>query len=241
MARSTDPGGDPSATRWSRIQAGDFDYIVRRFWKPIRRFFANRLPSLDEAEDATQELFLAFLAREALGRADPEKGPFRRYLFQCARNFLIDRHRAQVAAKRGGGGRDVPLEAVGDPAAENVDLAAAFDQEWFRSLFDQALAVMKADAEKRGKPESYRAFHLYYFGDGSGEDWPQKRIASELRLPLTQIYNYIQRGRTRFGQELRAVIAEYAGSEQEIETDFASVAGFFESSASRRKSGGGEA
>ncbi len=215
---------EPDPTRWSRIRERDFEYLVGRFWKPVRRFFFDRLGSAEAAEDLTQELFLSFIERDTLAGADRERGPFRRLLFRCARNFLVDWHRSRNAAKRDAG-RTTALESVGegpDPAA--VDPADAFDRDWFLAIYNRGRRAVKEHYEGKGRPEVYRAFRLFYFGDEGPERWTQLKIAQALETTVAQVNNHVHRARQVFLEAVRNAIAEYAGSEEELAAELAEMA-----------------
>ncbi|MBI4615246.1 MAG: sigma-70 family RNA polymerase sigma factor [Planctomycetes bacterium] len=218
----------PFSTDWSRIQGRDFEYLVRRFWRPVRRFLADRLPSTQDAEDATQDLFLAFFERNLLARADAAKGSFRSFLFHVARQFLIDRYRANAAAKRGAD-RTVPL----GPDTEQIesDNAGPFEElerEWYLSLLETARAKLKARFALLGKPEVYRAFQLFYFGDGTAKNPSYEEICKRLALMPGQVKNHIFRTKHLFLEEVRAAIGEYARTPEELEEELAELRRFLE-------------
>jgi RNA polymerase sigma factor (sigma-70 family) len=215
-------------TRWSRIQARDFDYFVERFWSPVHRFMRARMPSVQDAEELTQELFLAFLQRDLLARADADRGSFRSFLFHCARQFLIDRYRAANAAKRGGG-RLVSLEQLEQGLSDQgLTAEQAFDREWYLSLINHARRGVKAQCQAQGQEVAYRAFRLFYFGDTEPEPWSQKRVAEHLGLPVSQVNNYVYRTRQVFGRELRAAMAEYSSSEEELDHELSQLSQFLD-------------
>lgn len=219
------PEPDPhEETRWSRIRERDFEYLAGRFWKPVRRFFYERLGSADAAEDLTQDLFLSFVERDTLERADRAKGPFRRLLFQCARNFLADWHRSRGAAKRGAG-RTTGLDDAPEGAGSSADdPAEAFDRDWFRSIYNRGRRAVKEHYLGRNRPEVYRAFRLFYFGDETPDRWTQARIAEALGATVTQVNNHIHRARQVFLEAVRSAIAEYTASDEELAAELGEMA-----------------
>ncbi len=216
-----------ATTRWSRIEGRDFDYLVKRFWRPVHRFLTARMRSPEDAEEVTQELFCAFVERDLLGRVEPGRGTFRQFLFHCARQFLIDRQRADAAAKRGGG-RVVSLEpsdlAAGDGG--QVTPEEAFDRDWYLLIINQARQEVRQQFEDQ--PDVYHAFKLYYFGDSGPEHWSQKRIAESLGIPLSQVNNFVHKARQAFGQRLRAAVGDYTASDEELEQELAEMSRFID-------------
>lgn len=209
---------DADATRWSRIEAGDREHLVRTYWAPVHRFLARRLPGPEEAEDATQDLFVAFFEREFLARADRSRGSFRTLLYHAARQFLIDRYRQRGAARRDAG-RTVPLaddEAVGGP-----DPVAEFDRQWYLSLVNRIRRDVRDELVGRGKPEVYRAFHLCVFGDGTGHRPPQAEVATRLGLSIDRVKKAVGEARTLFARRARAIVRQTTATDDEVEAELA--------------------
>src|SRR5262245_5766993 len=102
------------STQWSRVlelrerDRGTFrsalNDLCRLYWKPVYAHIRTSRPAgPDEAKDLAQEFFLELIEGELLKRATPERGSFRGYLKGAIRLFLLERHRAASALKRGGG------------------------------------------------------------------------------------------------------------------------------------------
>jgi RNA polymerase sigma factor (sigma-70 family) len=202
------------STNWSAIRQGDLEYLARRYWKPLYRFLRPRLPQHEEAEEATQEFFLRFIERDVLHRLDPGKGRLRGLLFTMARQFLVDRLRAQGAAKRGGEMTRVPVSDIVEiaPDCEN-DPQRDFDRRWFQSLVNRVRRAVKAHFHGKDQPLAYRAFRLFYFGTPDRTEWTQKRIADELGITQDMVNNYLYRGRQVYAEAVRSLVAEYAGQD----------------------------
>ena len=89
-------------TRIARVQAGDGDAwgeLYQELAPPVFRLCRRALPTREDAEDATTEIFLKL--RVKLGQYDRER-PFRPWLFKLASNHCWDelrrrRRRGEVA------------------------------------------------------------------------------------------------------------------------------------------------
>jgi RNA polymerase sigma-70 factor (ECF subfamily) len=80
----------------SRCQAGDveaFGKLYRRYLDPIYRYVRVRVGSEQIAEDLTETIFLR--AFETLNRYQERGKPFSAFLYQIARNLLVDYYRKQ--------------------------------------------------------------------------------------------------------------------------------------------------
>lgn len=97
MAKTCRVGGvseSDTSTLFERLSAGDraaFDTLVRRFWEPVMRFCWKRT-SAAEAEDLAQEVFTAVYRGVRHGRTPriSDADGWRRYIWSCARNRVID-------------------------------------------------------------------------------------------------------------------------------------------------------
>ena len=220
--RVTSPN-DPSATRWSRIAAGDLDHVIRNYWKPIRRFLSGRLAGAEDADDATQELFLAFLQKDFLTRADPERGSFRSLLYHAARGFAVDRIRRATAEKRGGG-RVRSLESEGAPEGSDTTPEAEFDREFYRSLFNRVRRELRNSVGQADRMAIYDVFHLHVLGDGTAETWTRAKIAERLDLSPDQVKHHLSEARRRFSALMRNAVREYAEDETEVASEIDQMA-----------------
>lgn len=216
-------------TRWSRIETGDYDYLVRLYWEPVRRFICYKLGSADEAEELTQELFLRFIEKDLLARADPSRGRFRSFLFSCVRNFLKNHYRERGTRKGRAESRRLALEKVpGELGDQEQDPRQIFDREWYVALLHRARRAVREQCEARDAGEMYQAFLLYYFGDGGPDALGQKEIAGRLGLSVAQVNNHVHRSRKLLMEQLQALVREYTGSEEDYRQEMAEMAACIE-------------
>ena len=124
--------------------------LISKYQRPLQQFLRRRLDSDEDANDATQEIFLR-LARP--GAREAAEGRERAYLFTTARNLLIDRHR------RWGAGS---AEAAGS-LAEAESLPAPDDTE------QQVIVNETVDVLRHGlsslKHRNREVFVLHRFGN----------------------------------------------------------------------------
>ncbi|MEZ4502310.1 MAG: sigma-70 family RNA polymerase sigma factor [Dehalococcoidia bacterium] len=115
-----------------------FGELYRRSVTPVYRYCAARANSTVEAEELTQEVFLAALAGIERVRADHEAA-WMAWLFQIARNKQADRLRARYRRPT------APLEAAGDVEAAGRGPVEAAELEADRAAVRAALEELTPD------------------------------------------------------------------------------------------------
>src|SRR6266853_2189172 len=105
--------GEFVTTRWSLIlsaahfgseEQGARDALAelcRTYWRPIFSFVRGRGYSIEDAQDLTQDFFVAILKNEWLHNADRNRGRFRSLLLKSLQNFLINAAEKTHTRKRG--------------------------------------------------------------------------------------------------------------------------------------------
>lgn len=144
-----------------RAQAGNADafaLLVARYWTQIYRWLHAMTRELHTAEDLTQDTFLKAWANLQQFQAGTR---FRAWLFQIARNNLIDRRRSHHPERR----RPFPEHL---PSADPGPVASAIEQET-QQLIRKAIAEL---------PKAFRAPFLLR----TQEDLSYNEIAKILSL-----------------------------------------------------------
>lgn len=136
--------------------------------------------SHEEAEEATNDVFIRVAKTIHEFEPNPEKGPFRGWLLNLARwrvyDKFRDRPRDRPAQKNSNpDGRTSTIERIPDPSAEGK----IWDEEWQNSLFSAAMERIA----RRAKPRHFQVFELY-----ARQQWSIARISSELSVNAAAIY-----------------------------------------------------
>lgn len=119
--------------------------LVDAYYSEILGFCCHQLHTREDAQDVTQEIFIAML--RGLSGYDKRKAGFRTWLYRIAANKIIDFKRRLARPY-------VPLEAL--------ELAAPEDLERRAEAGELAETV---DALLRGEPEeAQRIFRLHVYG-----------------------------------------------------------------------------
>jgi RNA polymerase sigma-70 factor (ECF subfamily) len=197
--------------------------LCSAYWKPLF-VFARRLGHNEhDAQDLTQGFFEQFLEKGYIRAADPRRGRFRSFLLTSFRHFVRNEWAKRRASKRGGGvsfvswedltpGEQVQLE----PACELAP-AAAFDQQWALRVFDLALNRLRGEFTQAGKADQFELLKPFLSRMGSGADYG--RVTGRCGLSEGAVAVSVRRLRVRYGELLRAEIANTVASPEDIEDE----------------------
>src|SRR4051794_28181431 len=160
-------------TRWSRVAAAcgpdgpgsrrALAEFCRAYWLPVYAYIRRRGRDPDRAADLAQDYFARLIEKGTLAAADPGKGRFRAFLLADLAFFLADSHDRDVALKRGGGVRFIPLDAEGRYQAEPVDAMTPerlFDRAWALSLLAGVIERLQAEQVAAGKADAFEALKV---------------------------------------------------------------------------------
>jgi RNA polymerase sigma-70 factor (ECF subfamily) len=208
-------------TLWSRIediqrgnQSGVWTF-VERYRRPLLSFVERRGFSAQDAEDLVQEVFLRLFTKEALARADRNRGRFRSFVLGIAKHVMSEERAKRGAKKRGGGERPVPLSEAPEVAYEESS-DSEFDSIWADHLLRRALEGLSQE-----NPRQHKALKMRFEEGLSYQD-----IAERMERNLQQVKNDIHRARKRLIKGIKAEIADYCSTEAEYEDEVRSFLTF---------------
>jgi hypothetical protein len=198
--------------------------LLRAYHPCLRRYLIDvrRLP-VHTAEDVLQSFITEkILAKQLLAKANPELGRFRSFLLTCLNNFVNDGLRGlrDYSAKK------ADLDEAGDvPAADKSGLDK-FERNWARRVIELALEHMRAECEQQGRQDLWEIFRMRVIEPALEGAEPVAYDEVIARLHLTsprQAINLLASSKRVFSRNLRSVIAEYAGSDAEVEQEIADL------------------
>jgi len=213
-------------TRWTLILASQkdgaaekpaLDQLFATYWKPVYYFLRRKGLAPETAEDAVQGFFLHLLERDFLVRLDPARGRLRSYLLRALEHYLVNLHERDVALKRGGAYRFVPLDvALAErelPAAPEPALQA-YEREWALGLMERSLDRLRREYEE-GKRKGRGETILGFFALDGAPTYAE--AAAECGMSVPQFKAALHRARERFREILRDEVA--ATVEDDAEAD----------------------
>jgi RNA polymerase sigma-70 factor (ECF subfamily) len=222
-----------ASTRWSLVAAaGQRDSpeseaalasLCRLYWYPLYAYARRHLSRVEDAQDLTQEFFARLLEKEYLRQADRRRGRFRSFLLTAFKHFLAKEQERANAQKRGGGRKPLPLDfQTGEQRYQHEPSHEAtaetlYERGWALTLLEQALARLREEQAASGKERLFESLR----GTLTGADSPRPyaELAAELGLSEEAIKVTVHRLRRRYGELLRAEIAQTVTTAEEVEDE----------------------
>jgi len=238
------PANEPRAgvfatTRWSLVlnatepdaaeSATALASLCESYWRPLYAYVRRRGYNPHDAQDLTQEFFAFLLSRNHFAKADPDRGRFRSFLLGTLKKFLADQRDKANARKRGGdkavlsldfdsAERTLALETPSDAAPDK-----AFDRSWTLALLERTMGELRREHEAAGKAELFDSLKSAITGDGLAQSYGE--LAAGLGLTDGAIKMAVMRLRRRYGELLRAEIAETVSTPGEIDDEIRGLFG----------------
>ena len=222
-----------ASTRWSLVAAAGhasspgaqeaLATLCGVYWYPLYAFARRQMPNRDDAQDLTQGFFAQLLEKDYLHTAQPERGKFRSFLLTAFKRYLA-RERDRATAQKRGGGRSLftldfqngesryHLEPVDNATPEKI-----FERRWALTLLEQTLARLRQEFELAGKQRLFEALKGTLTGDGA--PGPYATLVRELEMSEQAIKVAVHRLRKRYGELLRAEVAETVAAPADIDDE----------------------
>ena len=197
--------------------------LCRQYWYPLYAYARRHLANVADAQDMTQEFFARLLERDYLRQADRKRGRFRSFLLTAFKHFLANERERNRAQKRGGGRKTLPLDFQTseqryqrEPRHETT-AEVLYERGWALTLLEQALARLREEQTLAGKARLFECLK----GTLTGEEVPRPygELAGELGMSGEAIKVTVHRLRRRYGELLRAEIAQTVTATAEVEDE----------------------
>ena len=197
--------------------------LCNAYWYPLYAYVRRKGYLPTDAQDLTQEFFARLLARNYVTAADRQKGKFRSFLLGTFEHFLAKEWRRAHAEKRGGGQVAFSLDETDaenryllEPAHE-LTPAKIFDRRWATTILDQAMARLAEECRANRKGELFQTVEPLLSGDSAGASYAE--LARSLNTTEGALKVAVHRLRQRYGELVRAEIAQTVASPAEVEQE----------------------
>ena len=161
----------------------------------VRRLARQRGMQDADADDLLQEVFRAVARALERGLYDPRRGSFRGWLFQIARNLMVNFLVSQRRHPQGSGNTDMQRLLEEQPATEGEE-SALFEAEYRRGLLYWAAEQVRGEFSDL----TWRAFWL-----AAVEGQAAKSVAETLQTTVGTVYHYKSRVMARIRRKIEQV------------------------------------
>jgi RNA polymerase sigma-70 factor (ECF subfamily) len=210
--------------------------LCRTYWRPIFLFVRGRGYSIEDAQDLTQDFFLAILKNDWLQHADRNRGRFRSLLLRSLQNFLINAAEKTRARKRCGGveliswddwnAESLSQSSIPVQALQSLSPQRLFDLSWATTVVEHALQRLREECESKGKLWLFQALSSHLTDER--DEVSYAKLSAELGMAETavkkQLHNMRQRYRSLLRDEVSQTVENPADVNDEIHYLCASLA-----------------
>jgi RNA polymerase sigma-70 factor (ECF subfamily) len=225
--------GGFETTHWSTVLAAGGQSTTRSrealaalcetYWYPLYAYLRRQGHSAEDAEDLTQGFFARVIEKGVLQVASPERGRFRSFLLASLKHYVANEQDHARALKRGGSFSPLSLEfesARGRYSMEPHDASTPetlFDRRWALTVLDRVMGELRAEFRQRGKEEVFERLKVNLIGEES--PFSYRETASKFGMSEDAVRVAVHRLRRRFGELLRAEIAQTVTTDDEVEEE----------------------
>jgi RNA polymerase sigma-70 factor (ECF subfamily) len=225
--------GKVATTQWSQVLAARdgsdtearaaLESLCQTYWQPLYAYIRHQGASPEEASDLTQGFFAEFLDKDFLASVDPDKGRFRAFLLASLRHFLSHQRDHARTLKRGGGARTLSLDTEvaeeryrGEPDT-GCSPEEVFERRWAMTVLDRAMVRLRRGFLESGDPNQFELLKPYL--TSAEPQLPHKQVAHSLGMSEGAVKTAVHRLRKRYGQCLRAEIAEIVNNPADVDKE----------------------
>jgi len=207
----------------SQQRSAALERLCRAYWYPLYAYVRRKGYGPLDAQDLTQDFFARLLGLGALSGLQATGGKFRSFLVIALNHFLTNEWLRQQTQKRGGGRIIFSLDELDAEAryqiepADDVTPETTFDRRWARTLLDHVHERLRAEYRSEGKGELFEQLQCWL--TGADEAIGYAALAERLRTTEGALRVAVHRLRKRYGQLLRAEVAETVAEPKEIEEE----------------------
>jgi RNA polymerase sigma-70 factor (ECF subfamily) len=225
--------GHFTTTHWSVVLAARqpeggggaaaLEALCRAYWYPLYAFIRRRGYAPAEAQDLTQAFFARLLEKDYLHAVDRSKGKFRSFLLAALEHFLANEWRNARAKKRGGAAVFVSLndtkaeQQYANLSGPDLSPEKLYERQWATTLLEQVLIKLRAEFVAAGKANLFEELKIFLTGEKRAVSYAE--LAAKLQSTEAALKMAVSRLRQRYGELLRAEIANTVSRPEEIDEE----------------------
>jgi len=228
-----DHGQRFATTRWSIVLAAGqaasresrdaLESLCETYWLPVYAYVRRAIARVEDAQDLTQGFFTHLLEKDAIAKADPERGRFRAFLLTALKNYLANERDKARAEKRGGGKAVLSLDFdVGESRVQiepshELTPDRVFERRWVLTLLDLVLEQLRIELAEAGKEPHFEKFKAALTGDMASADYEQ--AAEALGMTAAAAKQAAYRMRKRYRELFRLEVARTVADDSEVDDE----------------------
>jgi len=197
--------------------------LCETYWYPLYVYIRRRGNSPPDAEDLTQAFFERLIEKDYLGDITPGTGRFRSFLLTALNHFLANEWDRTQARKRGGRASILSIDSQDaeeryrfEPV-EHVTPERLFEQRWALTVLERVLVRLRAEFVAGEKAGLFEALKGFLAVDEPAASYAE--VAARTGLKEGTVKVAVHRLRRRYGELLRAEIAETVQDPAEVEDE----------------------
>ncbi len=222
-----------ATTRWSIVLAAGHDFslesrralesLCETYWFPVYTYVRRLVSGVEDAQDLTQGFFAHLLDKDAIAKAQPDRGRFRAFLLTALKNFLANERQKARAEKRGGGKAPLSLDFESGESRYQIEPSheltpeAQFERRWVLTLLDQVLNSLRIELAEAGKESQFEKLKGALVGEMTNADCEQ--AAEALGITSAAAKQAAYRMRKRYRELFRLEVARTVADDSEVDDE----------------------
>jgi len=206
----------------SVIATAALGQLCQRYWYPLYACVRRTGYSHEDAADMTQSFFERVVEKKTFTGVEPAVARLRTFLLTTLKHFMINEWQSAHRLKRGGGKQIISLDDNADDLyrtepSHDASPDKLFEKRWALSIVETALAKLRAEFVASEKPALFDALKPTLSGDKLDRGYAE--VATEFGLSESAVKVAVHRMRKRFGELLRAEVAETIRDPNEVDDE----------------------
>lgn len=207
----------------SRESQCALESLCETYWLPVYAYVRRVVARVEDAQDLTQGFFAQLLEKDAIAKADPERGRFRAFLLTALKNFLTNERLKARAEKRGGGKPALSLDFDSGESRCQIEPSheltpeRLFERRWVLTLLDLVLNHLRVELAEQGKESHFEQLKAALTGEMANTDYEQ--AAETLDITAAAAKQAAYRMRRRYRELFRLHVARTVADDSEVDDE----------------------
>ena len=222
-----------ATTRWSIVLAAGqsvspesrraLESLCEAYWFPVYAYARRLVVRVEDAQDLTQGFFAHLLDKDAIAKANPDRGRFRAFLLTAFKNFFANEWHKDHAEKRGGGQRALSLDFDSGESRYQIEPSheltpeKLYERRWVLTLLDQVLDSLRSELAEAGSESAFEKLKPAIVGEMTGADY--ELAAATLGITTAAAKQAAYRMRKRYRELFRQEVARTVGDDSDVDDE----------------------